>query len=112
MPASARTLRRAGDSPAAEEGSPNLLGMSTTAERVSAPAPRVAAPASVTRWSVLELVPPLAVVLLGTVLLLPGHGLWFDELFTAAVVGALLAWWWLAVPFWKRARNEQDDPEH
>ena len=30
---------------------------------------------------------------------------------TAAVVGALLAWWWLAVPFWKRARNEQDDPE-
>ncbi|SDX60696.1 hypothetical protein SAMN05660209_00837 [Geodermatophilus africanus] len=32
--------------------------------------------------------------------------------FTAAVVGALLAWWWLAVPFWKRARNEQDDPEH
>jgi uncharacterized protein DUF6328 len=31
--------------------------------------------------------------------------------FTAAVVGALLAWWWLAVPFWKRARNEQDDPD-
>ena len=31
--------------------------------------------------------------------------------FTAAVVGALLAWWWLAVPFWKRARNEPDDPE-
>jgi Family of unknown function (DUF6328) len=31
--------------------------------------------------------------------------------FTAAVVAALLAWWWLAVPFWKRARNEQDDPE-
>jgi hypothetical protein len=29
---------------------------------------------------------------------------------TAAVVGALLAWWWLAVPFWKRAHNEQDDP--
>jgi mannosyltransferase len=34
---------------------------------------------------VLELLPPLAVVLLGTVLLLPGHGLWFDELFTAEV---------------------------
>ena len=33
----------------------------------------------------LELVPPLAVVLLGAVLLLPGHGLWFDELFTAEV---------------------------
>src|SRR5918998_1230945 len=31
--------------------------------------------------------------------------------FTAAVVAALLAWWWLAVPFWKRARNEQDDSE-
>src|SRR3712207_5094257 len=31
--------------------------------------------------------------------------------FTAAVVAALLAWWWLAVPFWKRARNEQDDLE-
>jgi hypothetical protein len=31
--------------------------------------------------------------------------------FTAAVVGALLAWWWLAVPFWKRAHNQQDDPD-
>ena len=30
---------------------------------------------------------------------------------TAAVVGALLAWWWMAVPFWKRAHNEQDDPD-
>jgi hypothetical protein len=30
---------------------------------------------------------------------------------TAAVVGALLAWWWLAVPFWKRAHNQQDDPD-
>ena len=30
--------------------------------------------------------------------------------FTAAVVAALLAWWWLAVPFWKRARNQQDGP--
>ena len=29
--------------------------------------------------------------------------------FTAAAVAALLAWWWLAVPFWKRARNEEDD---
>ncbi|WP_243697531.1 glycosyltransferase family 39 protein [Geodermatophilus obscurus] len=57
--------------------------MSTTAERVSAPPEPVRAPP--TPWSVLELVPPLAVVLLGTVLLLPGHGLWFDELFTAEV---------------------------
>ncbi len=30
---------------------------------------------------------------------------------TAAVVGVLLAWWWIAVPFWKRAHNEQDDPD-
>ena len=30
---------------------------------------------------------------------------------TAAVVGALLAWWWLAVPLWKRTHNEQDDPD-
>lgn len=50
---------------------------------MSAPPAPVRAPS--TRWSVLELVPPLAVVLLGTVLLLPGHGLWFDELFTAEV---------------------------
>jgi cbb3-type cytochrome oxidase subunit 3 len=28
---------------------------------------------------------------------------------TAAIVGVLLAWWWIAVPFWKRTRNEQDD---
>ena len=58
--------------------------MSTTAERASAPPQPVAALPS-SRWSVLELLPPLAVVLLGTVLLLPGHGLWFDELFTAEV---------------------------
>jgi hypothetical protein len=30
---------------------------------------------------------------------------------TAAAVGALLAWWWLAVPLWKRAHNQQDDPD-
>ncbi|MGY1681868.1 hypothetical protein [Geodermatophilus sp. SYSU D01176] len=58
--------------------------MSTTAERASAPPQPVPAPSS-SRWSVLELVPPLAVVLLGAVLLAPGHGLWFDELFTAEV---------------------------
>jgi mannosyltransferase len=52
-------------------------------ERVSAP--RQPGPAPSSRWSVPELVPPLAVVLLGTVLLLPGHGLWFDEVFTAEV---------------------------
>ena len=37
------------------------------------------------RWSPVELVPPLLVVALGIVLLLPGHALWFDELFTAEV---------------------------
>jgi mannosyltransferase len=36
-------------------------------------------------WSPLELVPVLLVLALGTVLLLPGHGLWYDELFTAEV---------------------------
>ncbi len=27
---------------------------------------------------------------------------------TAGVVGALLVWWWIAVPFWQRVHNEQD----
>lgn len=29
---------------------------------------------------------------------------------TAGALAALLAWWWLAVPLWHRAHNEQDDP--
>jgi hypothetical protein len=37
------------------------------------------------RWSPLELLPPLLVLALGIRLLLPGHALWFDELFTAEV---------------------------
>jgi mannosyltransferase len=41
--------------------------------------------ASATRWTPLELLPPLLVLILGAALLLPGHGLWFDELFTAEV---------------------------
>ena len=53
---------------------------------MSAPPQPVRAPVRSARWSAPELLPPLAVVLLGTVLLLPGHGLWFDELFTAADV--------------------------
>ena len=28
---------------------------------------------------------------------------------TAGAVAALLAWWWIAVPFWQRAHNRQDD---
>jgi mannosyltransferase len=50
--------------------------------------------ASATRWTPLELLPPLLVLILGSALLLPGHGLWFDELFTAEVarlpLGAIL----------------------
>ncbi|MGY1711176.1 hypothetical protein ACI8AC_16880 [Geodermatophilus sp. SYSU D00758] len=37
------------------------------------------------RWSPVELLPPAFLLLLGAVLLAPGHGLWFDELFTAEV---------------------------
>ncbi|MGK5115212.1 hypothetical protein [Geodermatophilus sp. CPCC 205506] len=57
--------------------------MSATAARDLArpPAPSLPVP----RWSPVELLPALLVAALGTVLLLPGHGLWFDELFTAEV---------------------------
>ena len=37
------------------------------------------------RWLPVELLPALLLLALGTVLLLPGHGLWYDELFTAEV---------------------------
>src|SRR3712207_1841250 len=30
---------------------------------------------------------------------------------TAAVVAALLGWWWIAVPYWKRAHSQSDDPD-
>ena len=30
---------------------------------------------------------------------------------TAGVVGLLLAWWWIRVPFWMRAQNKQDQPD-
>ncbi|WP_448614023.1 hypothetical protein [Modestobacter sp. URMC 112] len=58
--------------------------MSTTVRprsRTDAAVP-AAAPAGWSRW---ELAGPLLLLTLGTVLLLPGHGLWFDELFTAEV---------------------------
>src|SRR4051794_8875683 len=52
------------------------------------------APPVVPRWSIAELAPPVLLLVLGVLLLLPGHALWFDELFTAEVVrlplGALL----------------------
>jgi mannosyltransferase len=47
--------------------------------------------APVPPWSPVELAPPGLVLLLGTLLLLPGHGLWFDELFTAEVARLPLA---------------------
>ncbi len=56
--------------------------MSTTAER-TAEAPALAGPAR--RWSPVELVPPAVLGLLCAVLLAPGHGMWFDEAFTAEV---------------------------
>jgi mannosyltransferase len=47
------------------------------------------------RWTLVELLPAALVAALGTVLLLPGHALWFDELFTAEVgrlpLGEILA---------------------
>ena len=54
----------------------------------------------------------LALAIVGAILLVT------DVLFdltlawsTAAVVSVLLVWWWIAVPYWKRAHNEQDDPD-
>jgi hypothetical protein len=64
-----------------------------TATRVdlsSAPVAPPDAPRAV-RWSPVELLPPALVLLLGTVLLRAGHGLWFDELFTAEVARRPLA---------------------
>jgi mannosyltransferase len=37
------------------------------------------------RWHPAELLGPVVVLVLGVLLLLPGHALWFDELFTAEV---------------------------
>ncbi|MGY1815593.1 hypothetical protein [Blastococcus sp. SYSU D00820] len=56
----------------------------TTTATAARPVDPPAAPGA-SRWSPWELLPPAVVALLGTVLLLPGHGLWFDELFTAEV---------------------------
>jgi hypothetical protein len=30
---------------------------------------------------------------------------------TAGVVALLLAWWWMAVPLWKRTQKDQDSPD-
>ncbi|SFP53220.1 mannosyltransferase [Geodermatophilus dictyosporus] len=55
--------------------------MTTTAVRTTAAPGAPPAP----RWTPVELLPPVVLVLLAAVLLAPGHGLWFDELFTAEV---------------------------
>jgi mannosyltransferase len=60
---------------------------------VTSTVPRTGAPTSTpldgstsgARWTPPELLAPLLVLILGVALLLPGHGLWFDELFTAEV---------------------------
>jgi mannosyltransferase len=56
-----------------------------TTGRAPAPPPRETAVPSATRGSLLELLPAALLLALGTFLLLPGHALWFDELFTAEV---------------------------
>jgi mannosyltransferase len=56
-----------------------------TATAELSPAPAVVPDSSPTRWSPLELLGPLVVVVFGVLLLRPGHALWFDELFTAEV---------------------------
>ncbi|WP_222270259.1 glycosyltransferase family 39 protein [Modestobacter marinus] len=56
-----------------------------TSTRLRPGAPPSPAQETSGRWHPLELLPPLLVLLLGTLLLRPGHGLWFDELFTAEV---------------------------
>jgi hypothetical protein len=59
--------------------------MSTPATRVRVP-PSPAPLSGPPRWSPVELLPAVLSLVLGAVLLLPGHALWFDELFTAEVV--------------------------
>ena len=56
--------------------------MTATATTQASPS---SAGARTVRWSPVELLPSLLLLALGTMLLLPGHGLWYDELFTAEV---------------------------
>lgn len=60
-----------------------LPEVSVTVRSSARPVPAV--PAAAVGWSRWELTGPVLLLALGTVLLLPGHGLWFDELFTAEV---------------------------
>ncbi|MCV2488168.1 glycosyltransferase family 39 protein [Geodermatophilus sp. YIM 151500] len=57
--------------------------MTSSAIRVRVPPS--SGPAAAVRWSPWELLPVAVVLALGALLLRPGHGLWFDELFTAEV---------------------------
>ena len=56
-----------------------------TRDRAIPTSPAVPAAPAAPRWAPLELLPVALVVALGVLLLLPRHGLWFDELFTAEV---------------------------
>ena len=57
--------------------------MTSTAAPPSAPTSGDPAARRRRPWWALELLPPVLVLTLGILLLRPGHGLWFDELFTA-----------------------------
>ena len=60
--------------------------MTSTVPRTGAPTSTSGdGSASGAGWTPPELLAPLLVLILGVALLLPGHGLWFDELFTAEV---------------------------
>ncbi|RBY75156.1 hypothetical protein DQ239_17605 [Blastococcus sp. TF02-09] len=69
--------------------------MTATREHPASTAAPPVVPDASPRWSPAELLPPVLVLVLGILLLLPGHGLWFDELFTAEVgrrpLGEILA---------------------
>ncbi len=62
--------------------------MTSSATRVRVPP---SAPPAAPCWSPVELLPAVLSLVLGTVLLLRGHALWFDELFTAEVARLPLA---------------------
>lgn len=49
------------------------------------PSPRRSSPPHRVPWHPLEALPAAVLLVLGAVLLRPGHGLWYDELFTAEV---------------------------
>ena len=60
------------------------MSTATATDRVTS-SPPVPSVAGAPRWTPLELLAPLLVLVLGVRMLLAGHALWFDELFTAEV---------------------------